>query len=113
MGGDYGVWSIEHGVIGRRRFNVEHVGAVSADFARMQGINDVLRVDDFSTSAVQNHDSILHLRKTFPVNELSGLIGQVYVQTHHVALFQSFVNALGAYDLIAAGKVLVPIEVVA
>ncbi len=87
-------------MVGGRRFHVEDVGPVAADFAAVEGGDDVGGLDDFAAGAVEDDHAVLHFFDLRGADQTAGFIGQETMERDDVGLGQNLVHRGAAGHLV-------------
>ena len=102
----YHIGQLQQGVIRRQWFLDEDVQGGAGDVAGVQGLGQVLLIDDAAASAVENPAPLLHLGQLGRSDEVSGLGRQRGVDGEDVAAGQDLVERRDTFDAELGGPFL-------
>ena len=108
---DDAIGGADKNMIGRWRFGVENVGAVSAHLAALESAGDIVGVDEFATGAVENNDPVTHFGDLRGVNHVFGFLGEKTVERDDIRVMQNLVHVSALLDAILFAKGFVEVGV--
>ena len=113
VGRDQAIRKLRERVVGRRRFLIEHVGAIAPHFAGGECCGHVGRVDDLATGAVEDDHAWLHRRDRLGPHHVAGLRREVRVEREVIGGGKDLVERGGPRNSVFLREGLVPVDVVA
>ena len=88
MGGDDAVGGGEQGVVRADGLGIHHIQAGGSQLAGLQGIGDVLLINELAAGVVDQDGPVLHLGDVGLVDHLLIVRSEIAVEEHHVGLGQ-------------------------